>query len=199
MEKFGVSYTPAGIRRLLGAHLTLDKRIVVQGDNIPIAEQSWTKKLTTFLNMLPVSTEPVTWGRQFQEAFEVLFPHLASIVVVLNRSASIDGEARPNVQIKVLDYSYGEAGREERERRAVTVDHDTVLASILREMPAMGKDPAKFHPPVDFVGQLSEDNWVGRILLFFPLTSSDPRFEVEAASRDSPSIPHFLSQRWRCS
>ena len=183
-QQFEVSYSVSGLRRFLSSHFNLVRRLLPEPDHTPVIDLTFSPQFPTFLNMLPVTTDYVAWSRGLQDAFRVLFPALerGKIVVLLNRSAAIAGEMRPNVGTTVLDIvSDGAAGarRGRRSRRSIDNEHDSVLESVLGQMEDDGVDTSLFHPPVDFVARLAPDSWVGRIILFFPNNRPDPRREVE--------------------
>lgn len=202
-ERFGVSYSIPGIRHLIGETSRLDRRIIFISDStsersssdptsLTAPEQS--SRFTTFLNMLPVASEAESWVRSMQDAFCHLFPELASIVILLNRSASFDGEGRPNVGMSVLDFKNDEDSERPSERRIVDRRKGDIVAAIVAQMKRMGKNPDLYYPPIDFLAQMVEGDWVGRILLFFPRSSADPRAEVEGwLERMRPFLTFCLS------
>ncbi len=202
-RRFNVDYTIQGIRHLLGETSRLDRRIVIvpetTSEGSPAHDISYVapeerSRLSTFLNMLPVASDAESWIRSMQDAFCHLFPDLASIVILLNRSASFDGKGRPNVGMSVLDFKNDSGSERESERRIVDRRKEDVVAAIVAQMRRMGKNPDHYYPPIDFLAQMVEGDWVGRILLFFPRTAADPRARVEGwLERMRPFLTFCLS------
>lgn len=189
-ERFGVAYTIPGVRKLVREEIEYVRRIVTGSKHVPAPESDRFRKLVTFLNALPVSTDGAIWIDTFRSAFYHLYPSLACAVILLNRSSTIDRGSRENVGVSHLDIRHDRPGRRWEEKRTVDHRHDDILAKVLQSMAADGRDPASYYPPVDFLARIVEKDWVGRILLFFPVSGPDPHDGVMA---ELESIRPFLT------
>ena len=189
-KRFGVSYSISGVRKLVQEELAYVRRIIAEPEHAPGPESDRFRKLLTFLNAIPVSTDGTIWIDAFRNAFYHLYPSLACAVILLNRSSTIDRGSRENVGVSHLDIRHDRPGRRREERRTVDHRNDDILTKVLQSMAADGRDPAAYHPPVDFLARIVEKDWVGRILLFFPVSARDPHDGVMA---ELESIRPFLT------
>ena len=160
--------------------MPLDRRIIADRP-APIAHVlDRDQRLITFLNALPIATDATVWTREFQNAFSRLFPNLAGLATLLNRSSTLGTAQRTNVTTSVFDIHVVAGKKSRSERGAVDRKRRDFVTTILDQMKQIGKDTDNFYPPVDFVAAIGEGDWIGRILLFFHNSSPDPRDEVEA-------------------
>ena len=132
-ELFGVRYSLSGVRKMLQDHMPLDRRIIADRPAPTAHVLDRDHRLITFLNALPIATDATVWTREFQNAFSRLFPNLAGLATLLNRSSTLGTAQRTNVTTSVFDIHVVAGKKSRSERGAVDRKRRDFVTTILAQ------------------------------------------------------------------